>query len=171
MTALVDRPLAGKTVLVTRPAAQAEALAAPLRELGAAVELIPSLEILPPMDRARLTEAVHNLTQYDWLVLTSVNGVAALEREMVAQRITFDEVRANVAVVGLATGDAMIKLGRLSRIVPETFNAERLALRMAGEVGGKRVLLLQGAGAASTMQNGLLQAGARVEARRSLSRR
>src|SRR5437667_1693674 len=69
------KPLAGKRVLVGRAARQAGALSVLLREQGASVIEIPFIEIKPPKSYKRLDEAMRKLQLYDWLVLTSVNGV------------------------------------------------------------------------------------------------
>jgi uroporphyrinogen-III synthase len=150
-------------VVVTRPASQAEALAEPLRALGAEVLIVPALEILPPLDRGPLRNAIRNLDQYDWIVVTSVNGALALQRELSAQGKDLGGPRPAVAAVGLATQDAMFRLGAVMQLIPDRYSAEQLALKMAPLVEGKRVLLWQGTSAGSTLAEGLFAAGARVE--------
>lgn len=156
------RPLAGRTVIVTRPAIQAEALAQPLGNLGAEVAIISALEILPPLDSAPLKAAIAHLETYDWLVVTSANGAAALDHELRAQE---KEIAATprIAAVGMATAQALNEVRAAVRLVPEEHNAEQLARRMAPLVDGKRVLLLQGTSASNTFAERLFAAGARVE--------
>ena len=72
------RPLTGVRVLVGRARHQAGALSAELRKLGATVVEIPFIEIRPPRSFKPLDKALHNLDTYDWLILTSVNGVEAM---------------------------------------------------------------------------------------------
>jgi len=69
------KPLAGKWILVGRAAKQADALSELLREQGATVIEIPFIEIKSPRSYRLLDEAVRKLQLYDWLILTSVNGV------------------------------------------------------------------------------------------------
>ncbi|MGH9578638.1 MAG: uroporphyrinogen-III synthase, partial [Terriglobales bacterium] len=76
------QPLAGKRVLVTRARRQAGALSAALRRLGATVMEIPAIEIRPPRSFRPLDQALLALPKYDWLILTSVNGVEALLSRM-----------------------------------------------------------------------------------------
>src|SRR5271166_6418278 len=71
-------PLSGVRVLVGRARHQASALCAGLRDLGAEVLEIPFIEIRKPRSYKALDAALKNLSDYDWLILTSVNGVDAL---------------------------------------------------------------------------------------------
>ena len=46
--------------------------------MGAEVIEIPTIEIKPPSSFKALDAALKNIAEYDWLILTSVNGVEAL---------------------------------------------------------------------------------------------
>ena len=73
--ATAELPLAGCRVLVSRAKKQAGALSSALRELGCEVIEIPFIEIRKPSSYQPLDTALRNLATYDWLILTSVNGV------------------------------------------------------------------------------------------------
>ena len=73
-----SKSLAGVRVLVGRARHQASALSAGLRDLGAEVLEIPFIEIRKPRSYKPLDAALRRLSEYDWLILTSVNGVDAL---------------------------------------------------------------------------------------------
>ncbi len=73
-----NQPLQGVRVLVGRARHQAGALSAELRKLGAQVLEIPFIEIRKPRSFQPLDSALKNLDTYDWLILTSVNGVEAM---------------------------------------------------------------------------------------------
>ena len=77
-----DRPLSGCRVLVSRAKKQAGVLSSALRELGCDVIEIPFIEIRKPSSYRPLDAALRNLATYDWLILTSVNGVEALFERM-----------------------------------------------------------------------------------------
>jgi len=83
-------PLKGVRVLVGRARHQAGALSAELRKLGAEVLEIPFIEIRKPRSFRPLDSALKNLHTYDWLILTSVNGVEAMwaRLEKVVRRST-----------------------------------------------------------------------------------
>ena len=72
------RPLAGTRILVGRARHQAGSLSVALRGLGASVIEIPFIEIRKPASFQPLDDALNNLRTYDWLILTSVNGVEAM---------------------------------------------------------------------------------------------
>src|SRR6185369_2643546 len=72
------KPLFGARVLVTRPEGTEGSLVTMLRDRGADPICAPAIVIAPPLDPAPLASAVRNLRDYDWVVLTSANGVRAL---------------------------------------------------------------------------------------------
>ncbi len=76
--AATKHPLSGIRVLVGRAKHQAGALSAELRQRGAEVIEIPFIEIRKPKSFRPLDAALKNLSSYDWLILTSVNGVDAM---------------------------------------------------------------------------------------------
>ncbi|MFZ0287419.1 MAG: uroporphyrinogen-III synthase, partial [Terriglobales bacterium] len=71
------RPLHGIRVLVGRARHQAGALSLGLRKLGAEVIEIPFIEIRRLRSYKPLDSALKNIANYDWIILTSVNGVEA----------------------------------------------------------------------------------------------
>src|SRR5258708_22651126 len=78
----MNQPLSGIRVLVGRARHQASALSTELRERGAEVIEIPFIEIRKPRSFKPLDNALKNLGAYDWLILTSVNGVDAMWERM-----------------------------------------------------------------------------------------
>src|SRR5258706_11110918 len=76
------RPLSGIRVLVGRARHQASALSRELQQQGADVVEIPFIEIRKPRSFRPLDSALKNLQDYDWLILTSVNGVEAMWNRM-----------------------------------------------------------------------------------------
>ena len=78
----VDLPLSGRSVVVTRSAEQSSALSTLLMELGAEVLSLPVIEIAEPEDWAPADAAIESIGDYDWIVLTSVNGIDRLDARM-----------------------------------------------------------------------------------------
>jgi uroporphyrinogen III methyltransferase/synthase len=116
-------PLAGLTVLVPRARGQAGDFSALLRERGAEPLEVPTIEIRPVATTAELDRAVAELAagRFDWAVLTSVNGVAALRDRVEALGHGPDAVAATaeVAAVGPATEAALRAWGVPPDLVPE----------------------------------------------------
>jgi uroporphyrinogen-III synthase len=140
-------PLAGLTVLVPRARGQAGGFSRLLRERGAEALEVPAIEIRPVASTAELDRAVQELAEgrYDWLVLTSVNGVAALRDRAEALRRAgvvprwIGSGRARVAAVGPATEAALRELGVAPDLVPAV--ATTTALGLAFPPGSGDVLL------------------------------
>src|SRR5215472_17603163 len=98
------RPLAGVRILVGRARHQARTLSAGLKFLGAEVIEIPFIEIRPPKSYKPLDAALKRIANYDWLILTSVNGVDALAERMRKLRIRRAKLQhLKVAAIGPAT--------------------------------------------------------------------
>jgi uroporphyrinogen-III synthase len=130
---MAEQPLSGRRIVVTRP--EAKPLAEELEHLGAEVTIVPLIEILPAEDRHALDDALARFGTYDWIVLTSVNGVAAVAKGLAALG------NARVAAVGPVTADAIRTHG-----VEPSYVASRASDDIAGGLGdvqGRRVLLPQ----------------------------
>ncbi len=137
-------PLSGRSVIVTRTLAQAHSLAEPLAALGAEVLAFPVLETVDPSDWAPLDAAIANLADYDWVVLTSTNGVDRFLKRFRAVKGSRDAILgAKFAAVGSATAEKLAKHGLPPALVPADFRAEGLveAFRDLGAGAGCRVLI------------------------------
>lgn len=131
----MKRTLAGKVVLVTRPRDQVGELARALEARGARTIAAPAVEIVPTRS-AELTEALRELVaaRFDWITLTSGNTV-----DVLAGRLSPDDVRARVAVIGEGTAEAFRRFtGRDPDLMPSTFTTS--ALSRAFPRGTGRVL-------------------------------
>ena len=157
-------PLSGQRVLVTRARRQAGTLAALLRRQGATVLEIPSIEIRPPRSYRPLDQSLRRITEYDWLVLTSVNGVEALFARLKKLRLTARQFRGmRIAAIGPATRAAIEKRGLRVQVMPREYVAESVVQALRGKVKGKRVLLVRAKVARDVLPRELRKAGARVD--------
>ena len=113
-------PLAGTRILVGRARHQAGSLSASLRSLGASVIEIPFIEIRKPQSYRPLDDALKNIRNYDWLILTSANGVEAMWERVRKLRITRRNLKhLQIAAIGPATKKAIVKHGLKVKMVPE----------------------------------------------------
>lgn len=156
-------PLAGRTVVVTRAAEQAGRLRALLEAAGAEVLEVPVVRIVEPADGgAALRAAIARLSTYDWLVVTSRNGVDAVVK---AAGDAVCTIATAVAAVGPGTAEALAGAGLVPALVPERFVAEGLLeVFPAAPAGGGRVLLAQAERARPVLADGLRAQGWEVEA-------
>lgn len=158
------KPLHGVRVLVGRARHQAGSLSTQLRKLGADVREIPFIEIRRPRSFKPLDGALRNLPSYDWLILTSVNGVDAMWERMRTLRLTKKSLaHLNIAAIGPATKRAIEKHGTHVDVVPEEYVAESVVKSLRRKVKGKRVLLVRAKVARDVIPRELRNAGARVD--------
>ncbi len=158
------RPLAGTRILVGRARHQASALSAGLRALGARVIEIPFIEIRKPSSYEALDSALKNLKSYDWLILTSANGVEAMWSRIRKLRITRRGLSAmKVAAIGPATKNAIAKRGLKVDLMPEEYVAESVVRGLRDKVSGKRILLVRAKVARDVIPTELRAAGAQVD--------
>ncbi len=147
--------------MVTRASHQAEELAAPLRELGAEPILLPLIGIAPPDDKTALIRAAEHADEYDWIIFTSANAIAAFVAELPDTDKWF---RPRIATIGQATGEVAEEYGFRVELMPEKYVAESLveAFR-AHPLDGKRILIPSAAVTRDVVPNELRARGAEVD--------
>jgi uroporphyrinogen-III synthase len=156
--------LAGFRILVGRARHQASALSAELKKLGADVIEIPFIEIRQLRSHAPLDTALKAIAEYDWLILTSVNGVEAVAGRMARLGITAKNLKhITIAAIGPATREEIEKLGLRVAVVPQRYIAESVVESLKGKVEGKRVLLARAKVARDVIPRELRRMGAQVD--------
>ncbi len=147
------RPLSGRSVVVTRARAQASALAARLRELGATVVEAPAIRIEP------LPATLPDPTGFDLLCVTSPNGAERLLEEVRDARALAGPT---IAAIGPGTARALRAGGIEADVVPERAVAEGLveALR---DVPVSHALVVRAEEARDVLESALRERGAEVE--------
>jgi len=156
--------LSGVRVLVGRARHQASKLSSGLRDLGAEVVEIPFIEIRKPRSYKPFDSALKNLSEYDWLILTSVNGVEAVWERMRKLRLGKKLLRhLQIAAIGPATRQAIEQHGVKVDIVPKEYVAESVVTSLRRRVKGKRVLLARARVARDVIPRELRKLGAQVD--------
>jgi uroporphyrinogen III methyltransferase/synthase len=158
------RPLGGRTIVITRAAEQAAPLVALLEAAGAEVLAVPTIAIEPPPSWDPLDQALDGLGGFAWVIFTSVNGVAMVDRRLPARGRAWSDVgRARVAAIGPATAEALAAHGVHPEVVPGEYRAEGLIERLRGLVApGDRVLLPRAARTRDVLVKALVAGGAEV---------
>jgi len=122
-----DHPLAGKTILVTRAVGQSSAFSEDLQQAGARVIEMPALEIGPPSSWSALDAAIAQLQTFDWLILTSANGVHYFFERLYAQGHDARSLAGvQIAVVGKKTASSLRQQGLKPDLIPPDFVADAL---------------------------------------------
>ncbi len=162
---LEKRPLHGEVVAVTRARAQASALAARLRELGAEVVETPAIRIEPRPVEGERRAAIDRIEDYALICVTSPNGVRLLfDALATAGHDARALAGATVAAIGPGTAAELAARGIVADVVPERFVAEALVEALGSvDVAGKRVLIARAADARSVLPDALRDRGAQVD--------
>lgn len=155
--------LRNKRVLVTRAAEQNANFSAQLVDAGAVPVEFPTIRIVPPIDATPLHTAIATLDSFDWVVLTSVNGVRFFRDALIAAGKSVDDLDARkIAVVGPATAAELEKFGVRIDHIPPKHMAESLAATLP-VLTGERVLYPTANIARDVLERELHQRGAQVE--------
>jgi uroporphyrinogen-III synthase len=150
--------LANLRIVITRPAAQAVDFAERLASLGAIPIVFPTIQVETLRDNPELDRALTNLHNYDWLVITSVNGVAAIFERLSALGIHRLPGSLKVAAIGPQTAAALRSVGVQPDFVPQEYIAEAI-LPGLGNLLHLKVLLLRADIARPALTESIRQAG------------
>jgi uroporphyrinogen-III synthase len=158
-----DRPLAGKGIVVTRPARQAERLAALIRAAGGEAILYPVIEIREVDDPERLNGLIDRLDEFDLAVFISPNAAARAIGLIEARRAL--PATLAVAAVGPGTAKELAGLGIANVMAPggRGDSEALLALPQLSQPRGKRVIVFRGDGGRELLADELAARGALVE--------
>ena len=155
--------LGGLRIVVTRPRDQAAKLADALAAHGATPISFPTIKIEAMEDLSDLDRALSRLSSYDWVIFTSVNGVAITWERMQAIGISSRVLaRCRIAAIGPATAEALVALDVEPSFVPQDFVAESLAAGLR-KIRGKSILLPRALDARKILPSELRRRGADVE--------
>jgi uroporphyrinogen III methyltransferase/synthase len=141
-----QKPLSAKTILVTRAEGQSSKFSQLLTAEGATVIEMPALVIGPPSSWAALDEAIAHFDAtspgyFNWLILTSANGVNFFfERLKTHRKDTRALAQTQIAVVGKKTADSLKQYGLKPDFIPPDFVADSLVSHFPESLAGKRIL-------------------------------
>ena len=170
-TANESRPLEGRRVVVTRPAAQAAALADLIRADGGVPVLFPTIDIVALDDCAELDAALDGLRGVDLAVFVSANAVQHALARLAARGLSWP-AHLRAAATGPATAAQLLARG-LQNVVhpPQRFDSEGLLAELDRQgVAPKRVLIVRGSGGREWLLDALTARGVAVQAVASYAR-
>ena len=164
-------PLAGQTVLITRPAGQAGDFGRLLEIAGAVAVAAPAIEILPPADWESIDAAIDAVQQYQLIVFVSRNSV----RQVVGRAIELGRLSemqtARCAAIGSSTASAVRDAGLPLVVMPKVPVGSSMADAILDFLGDQpetssslpRVLLLRASRGSDEIPTRLHAAGIDVE--------
>ncbi|HRZ14278.1 MAG TPA: uroporphyrinogen-III C-methyltransferase [Candidatus Omnitrophota bacterium] len=160
-----SRPLFGRKVLVTVPAEDTSRLSALLEDQGAWCVEMPMIRIVPLKDYAALDKAIKTIDSYQWLVLTSQNGVKFFKQRLDALKLDARCLKGvRIATIGPRTKEAVEQLGVRIDLQPKTYTQEGLLGALKKErVRAQAILLVRAQEARDVLPQGLTKLGAKVK--------
>ncbi|MCI4625496.1 MAG: uroporphyrinogen-III C-methyltransferase [Candidatus Magnetoovum sp. WYHC-5] len=141
------KPLFGQRIVITRRYIQEYER---LERLGAEIFEYPTIEPLPPESYEELDRCIDNVSTYDWLVITSANGMKFLFNRIIERNGDIRDLKGiKVCAIGIKTAKAVKSYGIKVDLVPEDFSAEGLSelltskdgFSTTGNIQGMRFLL------------------------------
>ena len=158
--------LAGRRIVVTRPAAQADKLAAQIESRGGIAVRFPVLAIYDAEDPQPLQAAAETIDSYDYAIFVSPNAAEKALGALTARRSWPERVIA--AAMGETSARAIARFG-VARIVTPVggrFDSEALLERpefQADALRGRRVAIFRGDSGRELLGETLEARGAQVE--------
>ena len=134
-------PLLNRTVLVTRAAEQSSKFTSLLQQQGATVIEMPALSITPPSDWGDLDRAIANLDRFQWLILTSANGVNFFCDRL--YHLGYDTRalgKTKIAVVGRKTSAVLQTKGLNPDFIPPNYVADSMVEHFPEALAGQKLL-------------------------------
>ena len=157
-------PLAGKRILVTRSRAQSSRLCELILQLGGSPLELPAIAIEPQDDYTELDSSIEDITDYDWVVFSSVNAVESFfSRLSDGERDVRHLQSIRIAAIGPSTASALRNRELRADLVPDKATSESLVQCFDKVVEeGLSVIVLGPESAPATIRNGLTALGCKV---------
>lgn len=158
---------AGRAVVITRPAGEAQRLAALIREAGGEPLLYPAIEILDAPDLTALDAVIAQLDDFDAAIFISPSAVDKAMTRICARRALPTQLRC--AAIGPGGVRALARFGVADVIAPAAdstrYDSESLlASPFLQHVSGKRIVIFRGNGGREVLSETLSARGAVVQA-------
>jgi len=159
-------PLSGKRIVITRPRSASNELEQRLSLAGATTIHCPMIKIMYPVSNDALDDAIRGIDRYQWVVSSSVHGVAGFFKRLTALGLDARAIGdCKVAVVGPATAKKLRRQGIRPDLVPPAYTGDALARALceSSSLLRGRVLFACGDLARATIPEVLRHGGAVVD--------
>lgn len=156
--------LKDKRILLTRPNAQAKPFADQLKQRGAFPTIIPTIQISDPPSWTPFDQALSGLSEYNWLLFTSVNAVEKTSKRLKEFDLNIlDYPKLKIAVVGSKTAEMVRKEGWPVNLLPKQYQAEGLLYELEKQgVSHKKIWFPRALRGRDILTEGLTRLGGTV---------
>lgn len=160
-----SKPLFGKKIVVTRSKIQSVRMADQIRKHGGEPILFPTIETVDPVDFGPLDRAFNTISNYDWVLFTSENGVERFfKRFFEIEKDIRDLAGPKFGAIGPITAKAIVLKGIKVDMLAKEFQAEGILEFFDNQdLDGKNILIPRAEKARDTLPDGLARKGARVD--------
>lgn len=165
MESVINKPLKGKLIVITRPKEQAFEFASLLEKEGANILLFPTIKIVPPEDFSLMDKAIQSLDSFDLIIFTSVNGVRFFVERVIYHNKSLKSLKSKkICVIGPRSKIEVEKYNLNVDILPEEYRAEGIIeyLKKKDIIRGKNILIPRASKAREILQYELSKEGANV---------
>ncbi|MDE5412420.1 uroporphyrinogen-III synthase [Alkalihalobacterium chitinilyticum] len=161
---MTSLPLAGVTIGVTRAKEQSRSFIKKIEAQGGIAVAVPLLAFQSPKDKQPIQKALSHLHTYDWLVITSANGVHFFLNEVDEMDKRSELMTKQIAVVGTKTEEVLQSYGLTASLLPDQFVAESLLEKLQTNLHkDSHILLVKGNLSRDVLYDGLKEDGFSVE--------
>ena len=157
-----NKPLFGKNICVTRSEKQSASLKEKLRDLGAEVTAMHSIDIKSTVNN--LDKYISKLGEYDHIVFTSVNSVNIFFDYLLEKSYDIRGIKGKISVIGKATSQAIAKRGIVPFLMAREFVGEGLIKKLKPHINeNEKILLPCSSKSRSYVYDELESTGAKVD--------
>ena len=158
------KPLAGRKILITRARDQAAVFSSSLKDLGAEVIELPTIEIVQPLSWKGLDRAIDHMDSYNWLIFTSANGVNFFWQRWKERNKDHLPPLLKICAIGPATAYQLMEKEIDVHYTPKEFVAEAILKGFEKMMlKGRRILLARAKEARDVLPEGLRKMGSQVD--------
>ena len=160
-----EYPLKNLRILVTRPESQARGFMAQLEQVGAHPVLLPTIKIVEPPSWEPADAAISRLDNYQWLLLTSINGVNCFFQRLQKKGLSSKNcAHLTTICVGPKTAQAAAEFNLKSDMVAKEYAAEGIIELFTDlDISQQKILLPRALKAREHLPESLRQKGAEVD--------